>query len=135
MSDIKVNADALERAHSRALQLRALLAHCIGEGGEAFRNLNTEMQDSYLWLASDVSHEIEKTLSGAQTRALYAEASATQRAQYEPDDDRSVLVSIKVGADGHLDTEVNIRQEDADNVADALLLALLKARQARAEQG
>lgn len=134
MNDIKVSADSLERAHSCALQLRALLAHCIGEGGEAFRNLNTEMQDSYLWLASDVAHEIEKTLSGAQACGDVEDTSATRQVQRGPDDDRSVLVSIKVDASGGLNTEVNICPEDADSVTDALLLALLKARQARAEQ-
>jgi hypothetical protein len=134
MNDMKVNADAFERAHTCATQLHALLAHCIGEGGEAFRNLNNELQDTYLWLACDLAAEAEKSLSGAQTSCDIEETSVTQRAPHGPDDDRSV-VSIKVGADGQLDTEVNIRPEDADSATDALLLALLKARQARVEQG
>jgi hypothetical protein len=134
MNDIKVSADSLERAHSCALQLRALLAHCIGEGGEAFRNLNTEMQDSYLWLASDVADEIESALGGARTVAEVEETNAAQQRPHGPNDDRSA-VSIKLGADGELNTEVNICPQDADRVTDALLLALLKARQARAEQG
>jgi nitrogen-specific signal transduction histidine kinase len=135
MNDIKVNADALERAHSCALQLRALLAHCIGEGGEAFRNLNIEMQDSYLWLASDVAHEIENALGGARTLAEVEETDADQQAQHGPVDDCSSLVSIKFDADGRLNTKVNIRREDVDSVTDALCLALLKARQAQAKQG
>jgi hypothetical protein len=134
MSNMKVNADAFERAHTCAIQLRAMLVHCVGEGGVSFRCLNEQMQDNYLWLACDLVEEIEKTLSGAQTRGDVEETSATQQAQPGPDDDGSVLVSIKVDADGELTTEVNIRPEAADSATDALLIALLKARQARAEQ-
>lgn len=67
MNDFKVNSDAFERAHTISMQLRALLAACTGEGGDAFRSLNDELQDNYLWLACDLASEIEKTLSGAHT--------------------------------------------------------------------
>ena len=135
MNDLKVNSDAFERAHTCAIQLRALLVHCVGEGGESFRSLNETMQDNYLWLACDLVEEIETTLGGAQTRGDVEEMSETHRAQHEPGADRSVLVSITADAAGDLNTEVNIRQEDVDSVTDALCLALLKARQAQAEQG
>ncbi len=135
MNDLKVNSDAFEHAHTCAIQLRALLVHCVGEGGEAFRALNEQMQDNYLWLACDLVEEIEKTLDGAQMRGDVEDTGATQQVQHRPDDDRSVLVSIKVDATGGLNTEVNIGPDHADSATDALLLALLKARQAHAEQG
>ncbi|MFL9863224.1 hypothetical protein PQR67_03440 [Paraburkholderia fungorum] len=78
MNDLKVNGDAFERAHTISMQLRALLAACTGEGGEAFRSLNDELQDNYLWLASDLAAEIEKTLSGAHTPAETEEVSNDQ---------------------------------------------------------
>ncbi|MFM0160672.1 hypothetical protein [Paraburkholderia sediminicola] len=135
MNNLKVNADAFERAHTCAIQLRALLVHCVGEGGASFRSLNEQMQDNYLWLAHDLVTEIENTLDGAQTRGDVKDTSATRQAQHGPDDDRSVLVSIKVNAAGDLNTEVNISPDQADSATDALLLALLKARQAHAQQG
>ncbi len=76
--DIKVNGDAFERAHTISMQLHALLAHCIGEGGEAFRNLNNQLQDNYLWLACELADEIEKTLSGADTPPETGEMSNAQ---------------------------------------------------------
>jgi hypothetical protein len=56
------------------------------------------------------------------------------RAQSRPADARTT-VRVDIDADGLLHYEIHIRREDADRVTDALLLALLAAREARAECG
>ena len=71
MQTIKRPEDALESADmlaNKAFQLSGLLSVLYGESGESFRNLNDEIQDAVLWLASDMANEVrELTLQAAYT--------------------------------------------------------------------
>lgn len=49
------DADALS---TKAIQLKALLLHTFGNSGEAFRAMNDDAQDSYLWACGDLMKEI-----------------------------------------------------------------------------
>jgi hypothetical protein len=57
------------------------------------------------------------------------------RAQRRPLDNRSTKIRVDIDADGFIDYEINVCREDADRVTDVLLMALLKAREARSGRG
>jgi len=45
---------------SRIQQLEAMLAMTFGESGESFRNMNDDLQDSFLWSCSSAITEIRQ---------------------------------------------------------------------------
>lgn len=75
--------DAVERLTTRLDQLHAQLAITHGEIGTAFRNLNDNIQENYMWslstllralivdahLVMDRLQQAERTLAGVQARA------------------------------------------------------------------
>ena len=53
------NSDNLEdQMNMRISQLRAMLEMTYGEPGEAFRRMNAEIQDNYLWACTTMVAEI-----------------------------------------------------------------------------
>lgn len=52
-------SDVVEHIDTRIKQLRAMLCSIYGQGGEAFRELNDELQDYFLWSCFDVIEEID----------------------------------------------------------------------------
>jgi hypothetical protein len=53
--------EMLDKLTCAALKLDALLNCTYGQNGESFRDNNDEIQDTYLWVCSDLAQEI-KTL-------------------------------------------------------------------------
>lgn len=60
----KGSSEGREQLVALAIKLDALLAYSYGESGEAFRNLNEDMQDAYLWTCSDMAGEIKRLVHG-----------------------------------------------------------------------
>lgn len=54
--------DLRQVVETRARQLRALLDNTYGESGDAFRRMNDDRQDEYLWACADMAEEIVKSL-------------------------------------------------------------------------
>lgn len=49
--------DLIDQVGTRLSQLTAMLMMTYGEGGEAFRSLNDDHQDNYLWGCFDLATE------------------------------------------------------------------------------
>ena len=57
-----VAAEDLNRAQALAEQLHALLVATYGLGGEGFRSLGHDLQDSYLWACADLADALRQAL-------------------------------------------------------------------------
>ena len=64
----QLSLDVLDREVRIALQLEALLQHAYGVGGESFRALSDELQDSYLWACADLAEELSDLLQQGTKR-------------------------------------------------------------------
>ena len=53
-----LSLDDADTLSEKALKLKALLVHTYGNSGEAFRAMNDDSQDSYLWTCSNLMDEI-----------------------------------------------------------------------------
>ena len=53
-----LSLDDADTLSEKALKLKALLVHTYGNSGEAFRAMNDDSQDSYLWACSNLMDEI-----------------------------------------------------------------------------
>ena len=49
--------DAIDNTQCALLKAQALIAMTFGESGEAFRNMNDDYQDRFLWAISDLVTE------------------------------------------------------------------------------
>ena len=52
--------EKIDDFHTKSGQLRCLLTVLYGEGGDAFRNKNEEIQDNVIWLAADLATEVHE---------------------------------------------------------------------------
>ena len=52
--------DVIEGLWQKSAKLEALLVNAYGESGESFRNLNNDLQDTYIWACSDLAGEIKE---------------------------------------------------------------------------
>lgn len=57
--------EAIDEAYSHIKKLEALLQNTFSESGPAFRNLNEELQDSYLWACADLAASIKTALESS----------------------------------------------------------------------
>lgn len=62
--------DHQDVVETKARQLRALLENTYGGGGEAFRGLNEQLQDHYMWACADMADEIVKSLDALSNLAF-----------------------------------------------------------------
>lgn len=53
-----LSLDDADTLSEKACKLKALLVHTYGNSGEAFRAMNDDVQDSYLWTCSNLMDEI-----------------------------------------------------------------------------
>lgn len=63
---LRMGLDDNDRLAQLTLKLNALLAHTYGCSGEEFRNLNDEIQDSYMWACSDMASDIKELVYSMQ---------------------------------------------------------------------
>ena len=66
--------DAIDEAYIHVSKLEALLQNTYSECGPTFRNLNDDIQDSYLWACADLATSIKAALEAK---------FATRRASHE----------------------------------------------------
>lgn len=52
--------DLMDQISVLSKKLRALLCNTYGNSGESFRDLNKDLQDTYLWTCADIAGELEK---------------------------------------------------------------------------
>lgn len=57
------NKDAFDKLQQRLDQIEAMLMHIYGCGGEAFRMMCEDKQDTYLWCCHDLVEECSEMLS------------------------------------------------------------------------
>ena len=57
--------DAIDQAYSHVSKLEALLQNTYSECGPTFRNLNNDLQDSYLWACADLATSIKAALEAS----------------------------------------------------------------------
>lgn len=57
--------DAIDEAYSHVSKLEALLMNTYSECGPNFRNLNDDIQDSYLWACADLATSIKAALEAS----------------------------------------------------------------------
>ncbi|MBC7617876.1 MAG: hypothetical protein H7293_02600 [Candidatus Saccharibacteria bacterium] len=55
---------------AKLAQLSALMAHAFGESGRAFRNMNDDLQDTYLWHCADVALDCNQAADDIHTQYL-----------------------------------------------------------------
>ena len=55
--------DAIDNTQCALLKAQALIAMTFGESGEAFRNMNDDYQDRFLWAISDLVTEATKAVT------------------------------------------------------------------------
>lgn len=53
------SADLRDQLTEKACHLSSLLTLLYGDGGEAFRRYNNDIQDNVLWLAATLSRDLE----------------------------------------------------------------------------
>ena len=58
--------DAIDNTQCALLKAQALIAMTFGEQGEAFRNLNDDYQDRFLWAISDLIDDAKSKVSEIQ---------------------------------------------------------------------
>lgn len=61
--------DTITPAHTKAMKLQAMLAHSFGGSGEAFRDMEAEHQDTYLWLCKDLADSIVDALESSLSKS------------------------------------------------------------------
>jgi hypothetical protein len=71
-------SEQLEDLTAKLTQLSALMAHAYGESGEAFRNLNDDLQDTYLWHCADVALDCHQAIDNVHSQYL-AESMAARK--------------------------------------------------------
>lgn len=62
--EVREHVARLNFVSCKSSQLTALLAVISGGGFKNFQNLSDKIQDNLLWLASDLSFEIDKVAGG-----------------------------------------------------------------------
>lgn len=62
---IAAMVDAIDQAYCHVSKLEALLQNTYSECGPTFRNLNDDMQDSYLWACADLATSIKDALEAS----------------------------------------------------------------------
>jgi len=55
--------DLTDRLISRLAHLESMLATTYGDSGEAFRCLNDDLQDNYMWACSDMASECRELMN------------------------------------------------------------------------
>lgn len=53
----------LDELSAAAAKLDALLTGTYGNSGDAFRDMNDELQDNYLWACAGIAEEIKRLVS------------------------------------------------------------------------
>lgn len=71
LNDLDLDS-CIEELQNKSIKLRALLTSIVGEGGEAFRRLNDEVQDSFLWTCRDMAKELCGLIEQAEAQMLKA---------------------------------------------------------------
>ena len=69
------NFDLEDFISDRLVKANALIANTYGESGDAFRNLNDDLQDTYLWTISDLLREANEARAVLSGRAEPAAVS------------------------------------------------------------
>jgi len=78
-----LSLDDADTLSEKSIKLKALLAHTYGNSGEAFRAMNDDFQDSYLWTCSNLMDEIAELatklnttpVAAAQTGGLHGQSA------------------------------------------------------------
>jgi len=69
-------SEQLDYLTAKLAQLSALMAHAYGESGKAFRNMNDDLQDAYLWHCSDVALDCNQAADDIHTQYLVESMAA-----------------------------------------------------------
>ena len=72
----KTVSEQLDYLTAKLAQLSALMAHAYGESGEAFRNLNDDLQDTYLWHCADVALDCHQAIGNVHSQYLAVRMAA-----------------------------------------------------------
>lgn len=75
----------INHLHRRIAQAKAAAAVMYGETGDAFRNLNDDIQDNFAWLLHDLVGDIEACVNSMskQLTAAGAKQADAQEADHE----------------------------------------------------
>lgn len=62
--------DAIDSTQAALLKAQALIAMTFGESGEAFRTMNDDYQERFLWAISDLVNEATRRVTAIAERGI-----------------------------------------------------------------
>lgn len=62
--------DAIDSAQAALLKAQALIAMTFGESGEAFRTMNDDYQERFLWAINDLVNEATSRVTAIAERGI-----------------------------------------------------------------